>query len=477
MHSCLSTNHVLHQIISKFNLSEKFGVQGVCQRWKDIATECLRRHQHLVISENRFIPFWCLFACDEHLPLNKNDNLIWSKYTDLEFWQRTLSLLQRVKYVYINVKTDVEIDALFTDYKPMLQLLMDSCGQSLECLCIPDHDDNEDETFPLTDSLPSLKHMVLTQTTSQVTKNILTACRNLEYLRLSTSFTEWQILPKGFKNLQTDVDDFDGIIGLLCSPAVQSLEVVNTILMTNEICYQPYHLSCLKSFDVNIDFDVANCLRHLARILSVAPVLSKLMIRIAVFDEIEPQVWIKVLSECQTITTLIVILNEPTGTQNARMNVSSWQDHFAETVVSKNKKLETLYIDFHLSSDGLQLLSKLENLKYFRHRIHTENMPYDSVFDTDALIDFLSSSFDKKLTDYHINIPNIGQYLILKESFYDFIFKMERKDFLRFHMGQCDRYDTERVHLDKIPGMIYITALDTYEWDLMCPYNIDKDDI
>ena len=469
MHSCLSTDHILHQIISKLNLSEKFGVQGVCQRWKDIATECLQRHQHLVVSQNRLIPFWCHSTCDEHLPLTKNDNLIWGKQTDLELWQKTLPLLQGLKYVYIDVKTDVEIDALFTDYKPILHLLMDSCGQSLECLCIPDHDDDEDETFPLTDSLPRLKHMVLTQTTSQVTKNILTACPNLEYLRLSTSFTAWQILPKGFKKLQTDFEDFDGIISLLSSPAVESLEVVNTILMTNEIFYRPYHLSCLKEFDVNIDFDVTNCLRHLARILSFSPVLRKLMIRIAVFEEIESQVWIKVLSSCQNVTNLTVYLNEPVGTENPRIKVSSWQDDFAKTIVSKMKKLEHLYIRFHFSSNGLRLLSQLENLEYFRHEIHTEKMTYDSVFDTDALTDFLSLSFDKKLTKYHIHIP-FGEHLILKESFYDFIEKMEKKHFLRFYMQENDRYyDNETVHPDQIPGMIYVTALDVYEWSLMCP--------
>ena len=479
MHSCFSTDLILRQFISKLNLSAKFGVQGVCQRWKNIATECLRQHQHLVIAEYHRIPFWCHSNCDEHLPLNKNDNLIWGKQTDLEFWQRTLPLLQAVKYVYIDAKIDVEIDAIFTDYKPILQLLIESCGQSLECLCIPDHDDDEDETFPLTDSLPNLKHLVLAQTTSQVTKNILTACRNLEYLRLSTSFTGWQILPKGFKKLETNFEDLEGIISLLSSPAVESLEVINTILMASEIYYQPYHLSCLKSFDVTIDFDVTNCLSHLARILSFAPVLLKLMIRIAVFDEIESQVWIKVLSECKTVTSLTVYLNEPIGTENPLIDVSSWQDDFAKTIVSKMKKLEYLNIRFHLSSDGLRLLSTLENLGYFRHEIHTENMSYDSVFDTDALTDFLSSSFDKTLTEYHIHIP-FGEHLILKESFYDFIEKMERKHFLRFYMQEDNRhYDNETVHPDKIPGMIYVTALDVYEWGLMRPSfeNIEKDDI
>ena len=77
MHSCLSTNVILHRITSKLNLREKFGTQGVSRRWKNIAIECLRQHKHLVISDIYLIPSYSI--CDEHLSLTKNDNLIWGK--------------------------------------------------------------------------------------------------------------------------------------------------------------------------------------------------------------------------------------------------------------------------------------------------------------------------------------------------------------------------------------------------------------
>ena len=474
MDSCLSTDFILREIISKLNLREKFSAQGVCQRWKNIAIECLRHHEYLVISENPPSSFWCYGSCDEHPffdTVNK-DNLIWGKQTDLKFWQRTLSLLQGVKFVYIDVAFDDEGNSLFSVYKPILQLLIDSCGQLIECLRIPGHSDYDDETFPLTDSLPSLKHMLLTHTTSQVTKNILTACQNLEYLRLSTPFTGWQMLPKGLKTLHNYSEDFDGIFNLLCSPAVQSLEFLSRFVMTSEINYRPYHLSCLKRFEVTIDFDVTRCLIHLARIISFAPVLCELMIDILVFDDIQCQAWIKVLSECQTLTNLTVYLHEPSGTENPRINVSSWQDDFAKTV-SKIKKLEQLSIGFHLSSDGLRLLSQLENLQYFHHEIHTENMSYDSVFDTDALVYFFSQALSKKLTSYGIYIPtaeSYGEYLILKESFLDFAYKIEQQYFVRLDVCQNDRhFDTERPHPEKISGMIYVTAISLSEWDLLRP--------
>ena len=329
-------------------------------------------------------------------------------------------------------------------------------------------------TFPLTDSLPRLKHMILGHITPQVTKNILSACPNLQYLRSINSFTEWQILPKGFKQLLIDFEDLDGMNNLLCSPAVQSLEVVYIFVMSSEICYQSYDLPCLKKFDVTINSDVTNCLIHLARILSFAPVLSELSITIRGFDEIQSKVWINVLSECQTLTKLTVNLHEPTGT---KINVSLFQDDFAKTIVSKIKKLEYLSIGFHLSSDGLRLLSRLDNLNYFHHWIHTENMSYESVFDTDALTDFLSSSLDKKLTEYQLDIPAVepfGEYLILKESFYDFIEKTERKHFVRLNMCQDDRhFDTEIVHPDKIPGIIYVTDIQLSQWDLTFPHMED----
>ena len=475
MNSCLSTDLILQRIISKLNLREKFGVQGVSRRWKNIAIQCLRHHEYLVISEHPPSEFWCYSSCDEHPSFYtvNNDNLIWGKQIDLKFWEKTLSLLQGVKYVYIDVTFDDDGFSLFSIYKPILQLLIDSCGQSLECLRIPRHNDYEDKTFPLTNSLPSLKHILLTHTTAQATKNILTACPNLEYLRLSTSFTGWHMLPKGFKKLLSYSEDLDGIYNLLCSPAVQSLEEVNTFVMSSEINYRPYNLSRLKRFEVTIEFDVTNCLIHLARILSFAPVLRDLMITISVWDEIEPQVWIKVLSECQNLINLTVYLHEPTGTENPRINVSSWQDHFAETIVSKMKKLEYLNIGFHLSSDGLRLLERLENLKRFHHEIHTEHMSYDNVFDTDALVYFLSEALSKKLTSYTIFIPtaeSYGEYLILKESFLDFTDKIQQQYFVRFDVCQDDRhFDTEIPHPEKIPGMIYVTSIYLSEWDLLRP--------
>ena len=428
MHPCLSTNPILQQIISKLDLSAKFGVQGVCFQWKDIAIECLRRHQHVFISEERYI-YFSHYHCDEHLSLMKRKKIIGSKYSDIKFWQRIVSSLPGVKLVCMLVPTDVYGRSFFRNYEAILQLLIDSYGQSLECLCIPKHFELYDETFPLTDSLPSLRHMIIGFATSQVTKNILSACPNLEDLRLRTSFTEWQTLPKGFKKLQKHTytwDTFNGINNLLSSPAVESLEFVTGFVMTSEICYKSYHLSSLKKFDVTILLDVTKCLTHLARILSFAPVLRELDIFIEVYDVIEPQAWIKVLSECQTLTYLRACFERRTDREIGQMNVCSWQDDFAK-IVCKMKKLEYLDIGFQLSSDGLRLLSQLEHLQFFRHELNGAYWSDYSVFNTDALVYFLSQALSKKLTYYEFDTCNSGKYLSLKKTFLDFANKLKQQ--------------------------------------------------
>ena len=147
MNSCLSSDLIVHRIICKLNLREKFGVRGIRRRWKNISIECLRHHEHLVISSNDPSSLLRHNNCDEHASLVtvNNNNLIWGKYTDLVFWQRTLSLLQAVKYVYFDVIVNDQHDMLFTSYKPILHLLIDTCGQSLECLCISHFRDLDNE--------------------------------------------------------------------------------------------------------------------------------------------------------------------------------------------------------------------------------------------------------------------------------------------------------------------------------------------
>ena len=484
MDSCLSTDLILHRIISKLNLREKFAAQGVCRQWRDNAVACLQQHEWLVISESGPNDFYCYDICPDHIDVSI-DNLIWAKQSDIEFWKRTLPLLSGVKYAYIDLRPSDGGDWQYEAYSPIIQLLVKSCGQSLECLCIPDYSDREEEdhSFPFTDSLPRVKHVFQSHTKGKVTRNILTACPSLELLRSCTDFTDWKMLPKGFKRLDCDCEDFEGIIGLLSSPAASTLEVVRGIRMTGEVCYKPYHLSSLKKFNTWIDFNVTESLLHLVRILSFAPFLQELSINIGVFDEIESQTWIKVLSHCPNVSKLWVYLLGADDELDLKIKVSSFQDDFAKTIASHVKKLEHLYIDFHLSSDGLQSLEKLENLEYFHHKIYTENMSYDSVFDTDALTHFLSSSLDKKLKDYNIDIPeanSFGEYLILKESFFDFVEKMEKKhNLIQFYVRMLDRHlDKERTHPDKIPGMIYVTDLYVKEWNFICPYieDDDKDD-
>ena len=121
MHSCLSIHFILREITSKLNLREKFGVQAVCRQWKHTAIQCLRHHEYLVISECVPSSVWFCYNCDGHPSALtvKNDNLVLGKQTDLEFWKRTLSLLQGVKYAYLVLRTDDEISTSFSIFKSL----------------------------------------------------------------------------------------------------------------------------------------------------------------------------------------------------------------------------------------------------------------------------------------------------------------------------------------------------------------------
>ena len=389
MDSCLSVDHILRRIISKLNLREKFAVQGICRQWKENAIACLKEHECLAISKSEPCNFWSFSTCPEH-PRVSTDNLISGKASDTEFWERTLSLLSGIKSVYIDVRNSNRSDLIqASDLKAIIRLLFNSCGQSLECLCIPEHNgrDDEVEIFSPKDSLPQLQHLLLLGTNEIA--NVIKACPKLVQLHCSTGFTEWNLLPMKFKKLGSDYDDLEGILNLLSSPAVESLESLSGILMSPEICYKRYRLASLKEFSIIMNFNLNGCLNHLARILSFAPVLQEVAIYIQILDEIQSHSWIKVLCECQSLTNLRLYFHEDQEPEDPKIDVSLWQDDFARTLVSKVKNLRHLHIGFHLSSQGLRLLSQLENLEYFHHDLHTKNMVYDNVFDTNALTDHL----------------------------------------------------------------------------------------
>ena len=469
MNTCLSTDFVVHRIISKLNLREKFGVQGVCRQWRDRATDCLREHQSIVITQSSAYSEWTFVPCCPKHPISP-ENLIWGEQNNIGFWKETLSQLSSVKYVFLDAHSRLNQEISLSDYIYFLELLINTCGKSLECLCIPTHREPEDDTFLTNASLPNLKHLLLRRTSDKVTRNILNACPNLEHLRCSTTFTDWKVLPKGLKKLERCYHFLEGLMGLLSSPAIETLEMIDGMIMTSEICYKPYLLTSLKEFTACIEFETSKCLVHLARIVTYAPVLNELTVTISTSEDIESDSWIKLLSQCQRVSKLLVDLDpflEP------KIKVSSWQDYFATTIVSNMKNLRHLNLGFHLSSEGLRSIAQLENLQYFRHEIHTENLSYDSVFDTDALIYFLSQALSKKLTSYRMTSRPIfesEEYVILKESFLDFAYKIEQQYFFRLNVRRDDEYLDfklpDRPRPEEVPGMICVTDIYLTEWDL-----------
>ena len=158
MNSCLSTDFILHRIISKLSLREKFGVQGVCCKWRDRATDCLREHQSIVITQSSAYSNWTFIGCCRKHPVSTH-NLIWGEQNDIEFWKKTFSQLSGVKYVFLDAFNRQNQEISLSDYIYFLELLINTC-KSLECLCIPRHREPEDDTFLTNASLPNLKHFI-----------------------------------------------------------------------------------------------------------------------------------------------------------------------------------------------------------------------------------------------------------------------------------------------------------------------------
>ena len=382
--------------------------------------------------------------------------------------------MPNMKYVYFDLTPEGRYSTKFyVDYNNILEILFKICGRSIECLGIPDHDEPEDNTNPRFVFMPNLRHLDIRRTGRAVVKNILTFCPRLEFLQTSSPFAEWSALPNGFKKLSSDYANIEGLVSILCSPAVSTLESLTQTSLTPDICYKPFFLTCLHTLKVHVQNDADFCLLNLARILSVCPVLKDLGVLISTSDTIEERTWTKVLTEASSVTELHIKVS---SREVDRIDVASWQDTFAETVATKLKKLQALYLSFHLSSIGLQHLSNLDTLEVFSHAVHTEHFSYETVFDTEALSDFLSTSLSKKLVKYEVQIPPknpFGEYLIFKECFLKTARQLERKYFVDTLIEQNDRhYDKEIIHPEKIPGMIYVTRLQIQkakDWDWICP--------
>jgi hypothetical protein len=469
-HPALKTDVIVYRILTRIPLNQQFSAQVICRQWKECALHAISFTTEVVISETASQYFWCVNGCSEH-PDNhfchskdkQRDCLICHEFDDLDYWKKILPLMPRIECLYFDVdhnKNDEEQLGYWSTYSKLLRVMLESWKRTLICLNMPSHYQVVDFDFPFCDYLPKLQHFTCRRTSASGMKNLILAAPYLKYIHATSSFCKWEILPKGFRILKTYEGKMDGLTNVLMSSAATTIEDLDDFRITNEMCFKPFSMPKLTSIRLLIEADTNGSLRNLSRILMFAPNVESLVIVISCKDDIDKGMWTNVLSNCKEITFLKLDLLKY---DDPKIKVIQWQDEFAEAASKNLKKLKEIDITFHLSSKGLPLMASLENCERFDHEIYCDNLKYNGVFDTEALITFLRSIFSKKLTYYRCYIPSIspfGEYLILDESFIKSYKSMEDELNLRFFVEQEDRnYDNEQEAPPKLPGKIYVTNL------------------
>ena len=427
--SWFSNDVIVSRILSRLSLAEMFSAQGVCHFWKQVSGSCIRQQKSIVITEEEM---WnvdlsrydceAFHECMGHPA--KYNNIVSQLMTDLNFWINTLDMMPHLEVVYFRL-WNVEGNRLEWDkYSKVLEIVMRKTCQTLVCLNLSEYSEDRDDPFPFVHHLPRLKHFIMWKMSPFTVNNLIKAAVNLEFFEGYTSFTQWNLLPRRFKELHSpEGSRFDmenrGMTNFLLSSAVSSIESILSMKIEKGIVTNNYHLPCLKALEVKIERDTDWCLNLLAGITRQSPVLDFLSILITAQEEISLGVWTRALSNCCNVTELRI---EIPFVGNIR--VDSWQDQVAESMGKHMKNLDEAHLDFPLSSKGLRELCSLHHLRSFHHRINTRNMQHKDVFDTDALVEFLETHASRKLHSYSLH--GWDEYVSLKKSFLDDVKRMEQ---------------------------------------------------
>ena len=457
MHQCLELDEILDTILLKLPLRRKFTALAVSRKWKQRIVVVLRKHKSVVLSSNTPYRFYIRHQCKNH-PVTQ-DNVITSELYKMDFWKAVLNFLPGIEHVYLDISPNCAMDICYGYYKDLLQHVINEYGSQLKYLWIPEHrEEDEGEEFLAIDSLPELRDLHFTWLTDDNMRRILNICPKLEYLQCNTDITEWNLLPKGFKRLKRDEDQFQGLNTLLVSPAAESIEEIEVMQLTSETVFGNFWLPCLKILHVFINETPNDCMNPLARIIRCSPVLTELSLTIEPMEDMEGTEWFRVIEECTRVTHFRLYIN-PSGYD---FNVNSWQGDFACSMALHMKNLKHVFVDFALSSTGLTALSSLPQLEFFRHKLHKERGVDDTVFNENVLYSFLTTQFSRKLSQYEIEIPsNVrdGLYLTVTQEFADRLIIMAHGLSLTLILGTRFRERWLKYQRVRQPGMVYVTEL------------------
>ena len=408
---CFSLEIVVDNIISRLDFKDKFLAQRVNRLWRQRSKVVLSKHKELIITrlKNLSQVEWSDQCYYHSIDLQC---IIRRSYQSLDFWRMIMETMPSLEVIHLDprIDEDDESDGSQVYLLSLVKLVMSSQAKTLKCLWMPDfsHWFQQDYVFPDVELLPMLQDISFYSLTESNTRSLLKKCPKLRFLKFSADWSDWSLLPVGFKRLESKLysGSFKGLHSLLGSPAASTIEYINYIRVTPEIYTKPYCLSSLKDIRVSIKDGANDCLVHFGRMLRFSPI-EKVDMFILTDERLTVDNWNTVFRECRSVTDFNLYC--PPRIFHL--------DGFMSGIVSYMKNLQVLDLGFAVTSNGLSMLSSLDHLTVFKELIFDP----DEMFTEESLGDFLETCFHKRLTQYELTIRHttFGMYWNVSNNFVD----------------------------------------------------------
>lgn len=467
---CLGIDKLLDKILGYLPLRKKFAVQSVSRRWRQRSIIVLKDQKSVVLSSEKSGSFELVVnekTCKDHPAIF--ENLICFDMYDMNLRRKVLSFLPGIKILHVDYNDGIFDETWGDDSRleegrnnsNLFKDILRNYGSQLLCLWINIYYEDDTDDLQLDSCLQELRHLHIEWPSDESITQVLKFCPKLEYLSCFTFFMDWNLLPQGFKKLESDSSELKGLDNLLVSPAAETLEEILEITVTSEAFDENFHLSSLKVLRVTVQHMQAETnasWNKLARILRFSPQLTELSLKIITNQDIEAASWIKVIEECPRVTDFNVQLTE----YQPKTKVHLWQDAFAESILLNMRRLKSLRLEFSLSSIGLMTLSSLPELEFFHHELHTKIPKVgDLIFNENALYSFLTAQFSRKLNHYElVSIYDDNQsFLPVSKGFVDQLTHFAEEVGLTIDIQTKERGFYSRPLRKQLTGLINLSQL------------------
>ena len=419
MQSCFNVDHILDTVLEKLPLRNIISAQAVCHRFKERCVFVLRRHRSLVLySRKKFkrikrsksrASFSSASDFRKHHIFP--DSAIGFAFHDINSWRSAFNILPGIQFLSCRSRPDKNE---IIHYENLFKLILEEYGHQLQCLSVPSFE--EKANLSLINGLPELSELYLESCSVTGIKQILTKCPKLQILSCCSEFTEWTVLPKGFKKLhrRTWGPQFRGFENILASPAAETIEEITEMILTADSFQKDINLPFLQVLDVHIPLNPNECLKNLARVIKYSPVIRLLAIGLECGEEIDSSSWVRLIEECSRLTDFSI-----TRTFRSFQSACLFQEVLVESISINMRNLKKLCLEFPVSSTGLKALESLEDLESFKMHLGNSSKQIDVLlFDEETLLSFVTTHFEKKMRHFQIHISAQRQMLLpVSENF------------------------------------------------------------